>query len=120
MYAGAAAEGVESRRMASAPQFISEALRASAESIDDGALSRAEPALPAAFTWRDERLVVASVVRTWRSTNTDRGDVYLARHWYELALEDGRAAVVYFDRKSRRNQPRWWLYTISDSRGSRP
>jgi hypothetical protein len=96
------------------PRFVSEALVASAEWIESGALSRGEPALPKAFGWHDERLVVRDVVRTWRSTNTDRGDTYLARHWFEVALDDGRVAVVYFDRKSRRDQPRWWLYTLTD------
>ncbi|MDQ6925384.1 MAG: DUF6504 family protein [Candidatus Eremiobacteraeota bacterium] len=95
-------------------QFFSEALTASAECVDTGALSRGEPPLPKEFGWRGERLVVRDVVRTWRSTNTDRGDTYLARHWFELALNDGRAAVLYFDRKSRRDQPRWWLYTLTD------
>ena len=98
-------------------QFVSEALRASAECIDSGALSRGEPALPKEFGWRDERLVVRQIRRTWRSTNTDRGDTYLARHWYELALEDGRIAVLYFDRKARREKPRWWLYTVSEDAG---
>jgi Family of unknown function (DUF6504) len=93
--------------------FVSEALTASAETIDTGGLSRGEPPLPKDFTWRDERLAVRDVVRTWRSTTTDRGDTYLARHWYELALADGRTAVVYFDRKAHRGQPRWWLYTIA-------
>ncbi len=94
-------------------RFVSEALTPSAAHIDDGALSRGEPALPREFAWHDDRLVIRDVVRTWRSTVTDRGDVYLAKHWFELALDDGRTAVVYFDRKTRRDQPRWWLYTIS-------
>ena len=96
------------------PEFVSEALRASAESVDNGALSRGEPALPKEFGWRTERLVVRGVRRTWRSTNTDRGDTYLARHWYEVELDDGRTAVVYFDRKARRETPRWWLYTLAE------
>ncbi len=96
-------------------QFVSEPLTASADCIDTGALSRGEPPLPKEFGWRGERFVVREIVRTWRSTTTDRGDTNLARHWYELALEDGRAAVLYFDRTSRRDQPRWWLYTLSDA-----
>jgi hypothetical protein len=94
-------------------RFVSEPLTASHESVDTGALSRGEPLLPKEFGWHDERLEVRDVVRTWRSTHTDRGDTYLARHWFEVALADGRVAVVYFDRKSRRDQPRWWLYTLT-------
>ena len=96
------------------PEFVSEALRASSECIDTGALSRGEPALPKDFVWRTERLVVRDVRRTWRSTTTDRGDTYLARHWYEVELDDGRVAVVYFDRKARRETLRWWLYTVTE------
>src|ERR1700681_3724409 len=96
-------------------QFFSEALTASAECVGTGALSRGEPPLPKEFGWRGERLVVRDVVRTWRSTITDRGATYLARHWFGLALEAGRVAVFYFDPKSRRDQPRWWLYTLSDN-----
>jgi hypothetical protein len=72
-----------------------------------------EPPVPAAFRWHDETLRVSEIVRSWRSTNVDRGDTYLARHWYELVTLDGRHAVVYYDRKALRNRPRWWLYTIS-------
>jgi hypothetical protein len=45
---------------------------------------------------------------------------YLARHWYALALADGREAVVYFDRKARRGAAVWWLYTLADERDEKP
>ncbi|HEY0613806.1 MAG TPA: DUF6504 family protein [Candidatus Elarobacter sp.] len=108
--------------MRAGPEFVSEALAPSAECIDTGALSRGEPPLPREFGWRGERLVVGTVRRTWRSTTTDRGDVYLARHWFEVLLADGRSAVLYFDRKSRRDRPHWWLYTIeaAGAAGSAP
>jgi Family of unknown function (DUF6504) len=94
-------------------RFVSEALTASADYAETGGLSRGEPPLPKSFAWHDQQLVVHEVVRTWRSTNTDRGDTYLARHWFEISLDDGRVAVLYFDRKSRRGEARWWLYTIT-------
>jgi hypothetical protein len=94
-------------------RFVSEPLAPSDEWRDSPALSRGEPALPQRFRWHDDDLVIAGVSRTWRSTNTDRGDVYLARHWYETTLDDGRVAVIYFDRKARAGQSRWWLYTIA-------
>ena len=97
-----------------APEFVSEAIVSGGEFLDSPALSSGEPPLPRRFTWRREELVVREVLRTWRSTVTDRGDVYLARHWYELELEGGRHAVLYFDRKSR-TKSRWFLYTISDA-----
>ncbi len=95
-------------------RFVSEPVAPSDEWLDSPALSRGEPALPQRFRWHDDDLAVADVRRTWRSTNTDRGDTYLARHWYEVALHDGRIAVIYFDRKARTGRSRWWLYTIAE------
>ena len=77
-------------------------------------MSRGEPALPTAFVWDEETLTIRTLLRTWRSTKTDRGDVYLARHWFEIELDDGRLATIYFERQARRTAPRWWLYTIED------
>lgn len=72
-----------------------------------------EPPLPARFRWSDRDIVVKAVLRTWRSTKTDRGDVYLKRHWFEIETEDGERAEVYFDRGARRGAARWWLYTFA-------
>lgn len=73
---------------------------------------RGEPSLPAAFHFGDEVLAVGRLRRQWRSTKTDRGDVYLKRHWFEFETLDGRRAVVYFDRAARRGSPNWYLYTL--------
>lgn len=74
-----------------------------------------EPSLPEAFKWKDDELVVAAIVRTWRGMKTDRGDVYLKRHWFEFETCDNRRVVVYFDRQAKRGAARWWLYSISGS-----
>lgn len=96
-------------------RFVSAPLVPGAEFVVSDALSRGEPPLPASFDWAGETLRVGGVTRTWRSTTTDRGDAYLARHWFEVRLDDGRTAVVYFDRHARRGRPRWWLYTLVGS-----
>ena len=95
-------------------RFVGVSLEPAATFIDSGALSRGEPPLPVAFLWNGASLRIAAVVKTWRSLKTDRGDDYLAKHWYEIRLEDGRCAVIYFDRKARVGRPRWWLYTIDE------
>jgi len=77
-------------------------------------MSRGEPALPSAFQWKDGELTVRTLLKTWRSTRVDRGDVYLARHWFEVEADDGRRAIIYFERQARRNAARWFLYTIED------
>jgi len=95
-------------------RFIGAPLIPGTSYLQTPALEHNEPPLPASFVFARETLAVGSVVRAWRSTNTDRGDTYLARHWFELRLTDGRLAVVYFDRKAKPRQPRWWLYTLAD------
>jgi hypothetical protein len=71
-----------------------------------------EPPVPRAFRWRERTLRIAAVLRSWRSTKTDRGDAYLKRHWFELQTAEGDKLEVYYDRESRRGVPQWWLYTI--------
>jgi hypothetical protein len=100
-------------------QFVSEAL-VPAGDFEADPLERGEPGLPPAFVWRGAELRVAELRRTWRSTKTDRGDVYLKRHWFEVLLADGRTAVVYFERQARRGAPRWWLYTLAGTDPAQP
>jgi hypothetical protein len=96
------------------PHFVSEPISPVPGSVEPS--SGGEPALPAAFKWKDDELVVSSLIRTWRGTKVDRGDTYLKRHWFEFETSDNRLAVVYFDRQAKRGAARWWLYSI----GTRP
>jgi phosphoribosylglycinamide formyltransferase-1 len=93
--------------------FVSEKIEPEGGSFDTAAMSRGEPSLPPAFAWRGERIAVEVVRRTWRSTRVDRGDTYLARHWFEFDTPDHRVAVVYFDRQARRGEARWTLYSLT-------
>jgi hypothetical protein len=54
------------------------------------------------------------VLRTWRSTKSDRGDAYLKWHWFELQTAADEKVRVYYDRESRRGTSAWWLYTIEE------
>jgi hypothetical protein len=94
-------------------RFVSEAIVPGGD-FDVEKLARGEPGLPEFFVWHEETLRVASLRRTWRSTKTDRGDVYVKRHWFEILLDDGKSAVVYFERQARRGTPRWWLSPIAE------
>jgi hypothetical protein len=94
------------------PRFVSEPLEPAAGAFDPAPMSHGEPALPPEFRWHGERMIVARVLRVWRSTKIDRGDAYLARHWFEIATGDGRVAIIYFDRQARAGKHRWWIYTI--------
>ena len=95
-------------------RFISEALIPVVESFDSAAMEHGEPGLPSAFTWRDQTLQIKNVLKVWRTTKEDRGDHYLARHWYEIEAGDGRRFTIYFDRHAKVGKPRWWLYTLEE------
>jgi hypothetical protein len=73
-----------------------------------------EPPVPSAFKWGNRTLLIAAVLKAWRSTKTDRGDAYLKRHWFELQTAAGQKLEVYYDRQSRRGASQWWLYTIDE------
>ncbi|MGB8966185.1 MAG: DUF6504 family protein [Candidatus Cybelea sp.] len=79
--------------------------------------SGSEPPIPRAFLWGSRTLLITEVMRSWRSTKADRGDVYLKRHWYELRTASGEKLEVYYDRESRRSASSWWLYTIEERLG---
>ena len=95
-------------------QFVSEAIAPDAGSFDPASLTQGVPGLPLGFRWRERHLLVAEVLRTWRSTRTDRGEAYLDRLWFECRTADGAVAVVYFDKHAKRPGERWRLYTIDE------
>ena len=95
--------------------FVSEAVEPEAGTFDAAAMSRGEPGLPRLFTWRGRRFDVARVVRTWKTSTADRGEMYLRRHWFEVIAATGERLTLYCERQARtRDRPkaRWWLYTI--------
>jgi hypothetical protein len=98
-----------------APRFVSEAIEPQAGSFDPATIAHGEPSLPSAFTWRGDDLAVDALLRTWRSHRMDRGDKYVARHYFEFTTPDGRTAIVYCERQTRKpGAPRWWLFTVAE------
>lgn len=103
------------RAGAPAEQFVSEPIEPTAASGDVLAMSRGEPGLPHRFTWRDQRFEIAHVLSTWKTSTRERGDLYLRRHWFQIATTCGRHMKLYCERQTKtRGKPksRWWLYTI--------
>jgi hypothetical protein len=99
----------------SGEQFVSEAVVPEPGSFDANAMARGEPGLPGAFTWRGRRYVVARLVAGWKKTGTDRGEVYLRRHYYDVETTTGERMTLYCERQAKnRKHPkaRWWLYTV--------
>jgi len=103
--------------------FISEAIEPSSEdggaAFDAAAMARGEPGLPVAFRWRDQVYTVRRVIRRWKASGPEvgrlKGQVYLRRHCFELAMSDGAIWNVYFLRHAPRGggaTRRWFLYSM--------
>ena len=96
--------------------FVSEAVTPEAGGFDAAAMSRGEPGLPRAFTWRGRRFEVAQVLATWKTSTRERGELYLRRHWFEVRASSGERMTLYCERQAKnRNKPkaRWWLYKFA-------
>lgn len=96
-------------------EFVSEPIEPEPGVFDAAAMARGEPGLPAAFRWRGRRFVLAHVLARWKTSTPDRGELYLRRHWFEIACGDGTRMKLYCERQARnRTKParRWWLYAI--------
>ncbi len=91
--------------------LISEPIEPDVATIDPAALTRGEPELPSAFTWRERRYHVAAVERTWRTWRLDRGDRYIDRHWWQILTATGERMRIYCLRHERTNR-RWFLFAI--------
>jgi hypothetical protein len=85
---------------------------------DADALARGEPGVPAAFVWEGRRYDVASVLSRWKTMRTDRGEKYVARHWFEIELTSGETMRIYCERQPRARGSRWSLYTVAEREAS--
>jgi hypothetical protein len=101
-------------------QFVSEAITPEFGSFDASAMARGEPGVPRVFAWRGTQYVVARVLSTWKTSSTDRGDLYLRRHWYAVQTAGGQEMTLYCERQTKnhkRPKARWWLYSVGASGG---
>lgn len=99
-------------------EFISEPIRPDPLTFDTDAIARAEPGLPAGFTWRDAHHNVLRVLNAWKtSVAADGAERYLARHWWTIQTDHGQTLTIYCIRRlgkagSRAARKRWFVYTI--------
>jgi hypothetical protein len=101
----------------SGPKFVSEPIEPKVGSADITAMSRGEPGLPQAFTWRGKEYRISAVRSSRKGLKEDRGDVYVRRHYYEIETTSGEQMTIYFDRNPTgggKHKQRWWLYTIQE------
>jgi hypothetical protein len=107
----------------SLPDFVSEPIEPAAGSFDAAAMSRGEPGVPNRFTWRGREFVVDHVIRAWKSSTRDRGELYLRRHWYEIQMTSGERITLYCERQTKnRKKPkqRWWMYGFVEAEARMP
>lgn len=101
-------------------RFVDEALTPVVGTSDTSRMASGEPGLPREFIWRGKTIEVEAVVRTWRETGKCRHgsqEMYVRKHWYEVATTGGAIIKVYFERQPRRGEKgsaRWWLFSIRE------
>lgn len=96
-------------------EFVSEPIEPDPDSftvegpVADGGAGT--PLLPRRFTWRGRTYEVATVERTWKTTDAahrNPGNTYLRRHWADLSTVCGEQMRVYGERGG---YPRWFLHS---------
>jgi len=102
-------------------RFISQPILPTGEIFDSSVMAVGEPGLPRQFKWDDRIIEVRGVLRTWRETGKCRHgspERYVRKHWFEVDAGDGITMKIYFDRQPRQGArgPRWWLFSIRDSK----
>jgi hypothetical protein len=101
-------------------QFVSEPIKPVVATCDTARMAAGEPGLPSEFVWRGQSIKVLNVLRTWRETGKCRhgsAELYVRKHWFEVAAAPYGLMKIYFDRQSRPGGKagRWWLFSMSDS-----
>ncbi|MEX2164270.1 MAG: DUF6504 family protein [Sulfuricaulis sp.] len=101
-------------------RFVSEAIKPVIATFDTSRMAAGEPGLPREFMWRGRTIRVASVMRRWRETGKCRHgspELYVRKHWYEVATSDRETMKIYFERQpsAGKRRERWWLFSIRES-----
>ncbi len=101
-------------------RFVSEAIEPLVATCDTTRMSLGEPGLPRQFIWRGRIVEITAVLRSWHDTGPCRhgsDEMYVRKHWYEVATHDGTTMKIYFERQARRGRKgsRWWLFSIDES-----
>lgn len=102
-------------------RFISEPVSPVTATCDTSRMASGEPGLPRQFVWRGRTVEITAVLRTWRETGRCRhgsAELYVRKHWYEVATAADGTMTIYFDRHPRRGhskEARWWLFSVRES-----
>ena len=99
-------------------EFVGEAVAPVKGTMDTRGMTRGEPGIPAAFTWRGRQYAVAAMLERWKTTGdctSGSGEQYVRKHWFRIRTRSGDEMTLYFERQSRSSRERkkrWWLYSI--------
>jgi len=101
-------------------RFVDESIVPLTATSDTSRMAAGEPGLPREFLWRGRTIEVAAVLRAWRQTGKCRHgspELYVRKHWFDVATTSNSTMRIYFDRQPRRGRKgaRWWLFSISES-----
>ena len=101
-------------------RLISEAIKPLTETSDTLRMAIGEPGLPRKFEWRGRTVTIAAVLRTWRENGKCRhgsAEMYVRKHWYEVATVSDGTMKLYFERQPRggKRKARWWLFSICET-----
>ena len=99
-------------------RFVSEAITPVVATIDTARMTAGEPGLPRLFLWRDRTVEIVAVLRSWHETGRcshGSPEMYVRKHWFEVATASDGTMKIYFERQPRRGRKgtRWWLFSIS-------
>lgn len=98
-------------------EFVSEPMQPERGTGDPSGMARGEPGVPRRFRWRGQTHQIVEILRSWKSSTASGGEMYLRRHWHEVATAGGFRLVIYCERQPkdlRGARRRWWVYTIED------
>ena len=109
----------QTEKTAGQGRFVSEPIAPVTATSDTSRMAIGEPGLPRQFIWRDRRVEITGVLRSWRSTGQCRHgspELYVRKHWYEVETVADGIMTIYFDRQPRQGgkAARWWLFTVRE------
>ena len=100
-------------------RFVSEVISPVVATCDSSRMAVGEPGLPREFVWRGQTIKIAAVLRIWRETGKCRHgsrELYVRKHWFEVATTANSTMKICFDRQRRsgRKSDRWWLFSVCE------
>lgn len=103
-----------------AERFVSEPIKPVIATCDPSSMAFGGPGVPREFLWRGQIIKILAVVRTWRQSGRchhGSPELYIRRHWFEVATAFHGTMKIYFDRQphSKRKGERWWLFSTDES-----